>query len=200
MKRLIIASKNKKKVEEIVDILNDFPFEVVSMEQAGINNDIEETGKTFEENAKLKAVEIFKASGEPAFADDSGIEIDYLDGKPGIYSARFAGKDATDDDRNKKILKMLEGVPYEKRTARFICAIALVLSENEHFIVKGICEGIISKEPKGENGFGYDPIFYVPEYNMTTAQMPPAQKHKISHRGKALDLMVEELKKYMKNT
>ncbi|MDP4182412.1 MAG: XTP/dITP diphosphatase [Bacillota bacterium] len=196
MKKFIAATKNKGKIKEISEILNSFPYEVFSMESVGLDNDIEETGATFEENALIKAKEICAITGEIVMADDSGLEVDYLDGAPGIYSARFAGENATDEDKNNKLLKLLEDVPFEKRTARFVCVIAIVFPDGQSFTVRGTCEGYIAHKPEGANGFGYDPIFYVPEYNMTTAQMPSELKHKISHRGKALRLMVDKLKKY----
>lgn len=195
MKKFIAATKNKGKLHEIAEILSDFPFEVVSMESAGIEKDIEEYGKTFEENALIKAMEVHKMTGEMVMADDSGLEVDYLDGAPGIYSSRFAGEGATDEDKNNKLLKLLEGVPFEKRSARFVCVIAVAFSENNYFTVKGTCEGFIGLKPEGTNGFGYDPLFYIPEYKVTTAQMKSEDKHRISHRGKALRAMTEELKK-----
>ncbi|MCX7921668.1 MAG: XTP/dITP diphosphatase [Clostridia bacterium] len=195
MKKFVIASRNKGKLKEFAEILEDFPFEVISMEEAGIYTDIEEYGSTFEENALIKANEVARITGEMVIADDSGLEVDYLNGAPGIYSARFAGEGATDEDKNNKLLSLLSGAPFEKRTARFVCVIAVVLPDGTNFSVRGTCEGYIADKPEGENGFGYDPLFYVSEYGMTTAQMEPQTKHKISHRGKALKLMVEELKK-----
>lgn len=195
MKNLIVATKNKGKYQEIKEILADIPFNVISMGELNLDIDIEETGKTFEENALIKARKVCKLTGEIVIADDSGLEVDYLDGAPGIYSSRFGGENATDEEKNRKLLKMLEGVPFEKRKARFVCAIAVVYPEGKHFIVKGICDGYIGFKPEGNNGFGYDPLFYLPEYGMTTAQMEPKEKHKVSHRGKALKLMVEEFRK-----
>ncbi len=195
MRNFIVASKNKGKLKEIEEILTGLPFKVISMGEAGIDKDIEEYGSTFEENALIKAREIHAITGDMVMADDSGLEVDYLQGAPGIYSSRFAGEGATDTDKNNKLLKMLEGVPFEKRTARFVCVIAVVFSDGSDFTVKGICEGHIAAEPVGEKGFGYDPLFFMPEYNMTTAQMDSGRKNNISHRGKALRLMVEELKR-----
>lgn len=199
MKRFIAASKNKGKIKEIKEILKDMPFEVVSMGEYGINNDIKEDGETFEENAYIKAKEIFNATKQFVMADDSGLEVSFLNGAPGIYTARFAGENASDSDKINKLLGLLEGVPFEKRGARFVCAVAVFLPNGEYFMVRGVCEGYIALEPKGDNGFGYDPIFYIPEYNMTSAQLEPEKKHKISHRGKALNLMLGELKKRLKN-
>jgi len=194
MRKFVVASRNKGKINEIKEILADFPYQVLSMEQIGIYKDIEEHGNSFEENALIKAEEIFMATGEIVMADDSGLEVDYLNGAPGIYSSRFAGEGATDDDRNNKLLQLMEGVPLEKRKARFVCAVAVIFPEGRRFTVKGVCEGYIGYKPEGDNGFGYDPLFCLPEYGMTTAQMMPFEKHKISHRGKALMLMVDELK------
>jgi XTP/dITP diphosphohydrolase len=195
MKKLIAATKNKGKIKEIMEILDGLPYEVISMEQAGISDDIEENGSTFEENALIKARALHKITGQMVMADDSGLEVDHLGGAPGIYSSRFAGEGATDEDKNKKLLSLLEGVPLEKRTARFVCVIAVIFPNGKHFTVRGTCEGFIGFKAEGSNGFGYDPLFFMSEYNMTTAQMSSEQKHKISHRGKALRLMVEELKR-----
>jgi len=191
--KIIVATKNKGKLKEISQILKELPLEVVSMEDAGYHNDIEENGATFEENALIKAREIHKATGETVMADDSGLEVDYLDGAPGIYSARFAGEGASDEDRNRKLLNMLQGVPVEKRTARFVCAIAVVMRNGDEFTVRGTCEGYIALSPQGKNGFGYDLLLYVPEYGMTMAQLAPEVKNRISHRANALKLMQEEL-------
>lgn len=193
MKKFIVATKNKGKIKEIEEILSGLPFEVISMEEAGITKDIEEHGSTFEENAHIKASEVFKLTGEIVMADDSGLEVDCLDGAPGIYSSRFAGENASDEDRNNKLLSMLEDVPFEKRRARFVCAIALILPDGKRFSIRESFEGYIGLKPEGTNGFGYDPLFYLPEYNMTAAQLQSQQKHEISHRGKALKKMVEIL-------
>ncbi|MDP4093914.1 MAG: XTP/dITP diphosphatase [Bacillota bacterium] len=198
MKRFIAATKNKGKLKEIEEILSDLPFEVISMETVGIQDDIEENGSTFEENAMIKAKAVFDITGETVMADDSGLEVDFLNGAPGIYSARFAGEGASDQDKNNKLLDMLRDVPFEKRSARFVCAIAVILPDGTSFTVRGICEGYIGYKPEGKNGFGYDPLFYMPEYGMTTAQMEPEEKHRISHRGKALRMMVERLKEFQR--
>lgn len=194
MKKFIVATRNKGKLKEIEEILRGMNLEVISMEQAGIDEDIEEYGSTFEENALIKAREVHKITGELVMADDSGLEVDFLNGAPGIYSSRFAGEGASDADRNNKLLQLLENVPFENRKARFVCAIAVILPDGSHFTVRGTFEGYIGLEPIGENGFGYDPLFYVPEYDKTAAQLEPSQKHEISHRGKALKLMLSELK------
>ncbi|MCX8129388.1 MAG: XTP/dITP diphosphatase [Clostridia bacterium] len=196
MEEFIVASRNKGKLKEISEILADFPLRVVSMEEIGIDKDIEEYGSTFEENALIKAKEIHSITGNMVMADDSGLEVDFLNGAPGIYSARFAGEGATDEDKNNKLLELLKEVPFEKRNARFVCVIAVVFPDGESFTVRGTCEGYIAFKPEGKNGFGYDPLFYVPEYDMTTAQLAPEEKHRISHRGKALRLMAEKLKEY----
>lgn len=195
MMRFIAATANKGKLKEIKEILAGFPFDVVSMNEAGIFMDIEETGSTFEGNAVIKAKAIWKITRGIVMADDSGLETDFLNGAPGIYSSRFAGEGASDGDRNSKLLSLLEGVPFEKRSARFVCAVAVVLPNGQSFTVRGTCEGYIGNKPSGANGFGYDPLFYVPEYQMTIAEMDIETKNSISHRGKALRKMVEELGK-----
>lgn len=195
--RLIAATKNKGKLEEIAQLLAQFPYEVVSMAQIGFVDDIEEDGSTFEENALIKAKCIWKATGEAVIADDSGLEVDYLDGAPGIYSARYAGEGATDADKNCKLLGALKDVPADKRSARFVCAIAVVFADGASLTVRGICEGYIATEPAGSNGFGYDPLFYVPEFGMTIAQMDSDIKNGISHRGNALRKVVEELERIL---
>lgn len=195
VRKFILATRNRGKLKEIKEMLADLPFEVLSMEDAGISENIEENGNTFEENALIKARKVCGISGEIAMADDSGLEVDFLGGKPGIFSSRFAGEGASDEERNDKLLRLLEGVPFEKRTARFVCAVAVVFPEGKHFTAKGCCGGFISLSARGENGFGYDPVFYLPEHNMTMAQLNSGEKNRISHRGKALRLMVEELKR-----
>lgn len=173
---------------EIREILKDLDAEILSMKEAGISIDIEENGATFEENSQIKAEAVAKECPDAiVLADDSGLEIDYLNKEPGVYSARYMGEDTSYDIKNQALLDRLEGVPKEKRTARFVCAIcAVVPGCEEPFTVRGTIEGYIGWEPAGENGFGYDPIFYVPEYGCTTAEMPPEQKNELSHRGNAL--------------
>ena len=194
MRKFIVATKNKGKMKEIEEILTGLPYEVVSMEEAGISQDIDEYGSTFEENALIKAREIAEITGEMVMADDSGLEVDFLNGAPGIYSARYAGEGASDSDRNNKLLNELKDVPFEKRTARFVCAIAVVFPEGESFTVRGACEGYIGFEPRGNHGFGYDPLFFMPEYHRTVAEMSSEQKNQISHRGNALRQMLKKLK------
>ena len=195
MKRMIFATGNENKMKEIREILGALPLEILSMKEAGVSADIVEDGKTFEENALIKARAICKLAGEMVLADDSGLEIDYLNKEPGIYSARYMGEDTSYHIKNKSLIDRLEGVPDEKRTARFVCAIAAVFPDGKELVVRGTVEGIIGYEEKGENGFGYDPIFYLPERGCTTAELPQEEKNSISHRGNALRLMKELLER-----
>jgi len=195
MERIIFATGNKDKLREIKEILADLNIEVVSMKEAGIQVDIIENGTTFEENAIIKAKAIHDLTGEAVMADDSGLEVDYLNKEPGVYSARYMGEDTSYHIKNMNLVERLEGVPDEKRTARFVCVIALVTKEGRVITTEGLYEGIIGYEEKGENGFGYDPIFYVPEYGCYSAELSREQKNAISHRGKALQLMKEEIAK-----
>ena len=197
--RIIFATGNQHKMKEIREILGDIGLEIVSMKEAGIEADIVEDGKTFEENAMIKATEIAKLCDDIVLADDSGLEIDYLDQAPGIMSARFMGEDTSYDIKNQALIDKLEGVPKEKRTARFVCAIAAVLPSGKQIVTRGTIEGMIGYEIAGENGFGYDPIFYVEEYGCTTAQLSPEEKNKVSHRGNALMAMKEKLEKEVPN-
>ena len=194
-KRIVFATGNANKMKEIRMILADLGLEIYSMKELGVDVDVEEDGASFEENADIKARAISRyLQNDIILADDSGLEIDYLDKAPGIYSARFAGEDTSYDIKNRILLDKLEGVPAEQRTARFVCAIAAVLPNGEAKTVRATIEGIIGDEIAGENGFGYDPIFYVPEYGCTTAEMDPQLKNEISHRGKALQEMRKVLK------
>ena len=195
MKRMIFATGNENKMKEIREILGALPLEILSMKEAGVFADIVEDGKTFEENALIKARAICKLAGEMVLADDSGLEIDYLNKEPGIYSARYMGEDTSYHIKNKSLIDRLEGVPDEKRTARFVCAIAAVFPDGKELVVRGTVEGVIGYEEKGENGFGYDPIFYLPERGCTTAELSPEEKNSISHRGNALRLMKELLER-----
>lgn len=212
--KIIFATGNEGKMREIREILRDMDAEILSMKEAGIEIDIEENGSTFEENAEIKARAVAAAvrmtAGENAaartaaeetpddiivLADDSGLEIDALHKEPGIYSARYLGEDTPYSVKNKNLIDRLEGVPDNKRTARFVCAIAAVLPDGESIVSRGVIEGRIDYEEKGSNGFGYDPIFYVPEFCATTAQLDTAEKNRVSHRARALEAMKEELKR-----
>lgn len=193
MEKLIFATGNQDKMKEIRMILGDLDYEILSMKEAGISVDIVEDGKTFEENAKIKAKAISKLAGCLVLADDSGLEVDYMDKQPGIMSARWMGEDTSYAIKNAKILENLEGVPDNQRTARFVCAIAAAFPDGRVITKRGTIEGIIGYEERGENGFGYDPIFFLPEYGKTTAELSPEEKNKISHRGKALELIKKEL-------
>ena len=191
MDKIVFATTNEGKVKEIKEILEGFPVEVVSMKEMNITTDIEEDGTTFEENSLIKAREISKLTGLPALADDSGLEVDYLNGEPGIYSARYLGRDTDYNYKNNYIIDRLKEAEDKERSARFICVISLVLPDGREFVKKGVMEGRIGYEIKGENGFGYDPIFYLPEYGKTSAELSSDEKNKISHRGKALRAMKE---------
>lgn len=195
--KIIFATGNENKMKEIRMILADMNAEILSMKEAGINADIIENGTSFEENALIKAKEIAKYTDAVVLADDSGLEVDYLNREPGIYSARYMGEDTSYRIKNASIIERLSGVPDEKRTARFVCAIAAALPDGETVVVRGTMEGIIGYEEKGANGFGYDPIFYLPEYGQYSAELSPELKNELSHRGKALRAMKEELKKRM---
>ena len=195
-KRIVFATGNAGKMKEIKMILGDLGMPVVSMKEAGIEADIVEDGTSFAENAQIKASAVFEKCHDIVLADDSGLEIDYLNKEPGIYSARYMGEDTSYHIKNANLISRLEGVPDEKRTARFVCAIAAVVPGHEPIVVRGTIEGYIGDKPAGENGFGYDPIFYVDAYGCSTAAMSRAEKNAISHRGNALRKMKEELIKY----
>ena len=199
--RIVFATGNENKMKEIRMILSDLGMPIFSMKEAGIDVDVVENGTTFEENALIKATEIAKhVDNCIILADDSGLEIDYLNKEPGIYSARYAGVDTSYDIKNQLLLDRLAGVPDEKRTARFVCAIAAAFPDGTSEVVRGTIEGIIGHEIAGENGFGYDPIFYLPQYGLTTAQISPELKNDLSHRGNALRAMrVIMEKKYENN-
>ncbi|MBQ7636284.1 MAG: XTP/dITP diphosphatase [Lachnospiraceae bacterium] len=189
MTRIIFATGNKDKLREIGEILDNEDLEIVSMKDAGFDMDIEENGTTFAENALIKARAIAKASGCLTLADDSGLEIDAMDKQPGIYSARFLGHDTDYDHKNNYILDKLKDVPEEKRTARYVCAVAAVWPDGREEAVTETFEGRIGYEQRGNGGFGYDPIFWVPEYNKSAAEMTSDEKNSMSHRGKALRAM-----------
>ena len=192
--RIIFATGNAGKMREIREIMADMDMEICSMKEAGISLDIEENGTTFEENAQIKAKAICELTGEIVLADDSGLEIDYLNKEPGIYSARYMGEDTSYHIKNAKLIERLEGVPDEKRTARFVCAIAAAFPDGSVKTVRAAMEGRIGYKESGENGFGYDPIFYLPEYGCTSAEISMEEKNKISHRGKALRAIKDELR------
>lgn len=193
MKSIILASNNKDKVKEVKEILKG--YDIISMKEAGIDVDIEENGTTFEENALIKARAIMNLTGQITMADDSGLEIDYLNKAPGVYSARFMGHDTSYDIKNKALIQKLEGVKGSDRSGRFVCAIAVCFPDGREIVKRGTMEGLIAEEIKGDNGFGYDPIVYLPEYGKTSGELAPEEKNKISHRGKALALIKEELDK-----
>lgn len=193
MKKVIFATGNEGKMKEIREILGDLDIQLLSLKDAGITADIEENGNSFEENAVIKATAIRDLTGEIVLADDSGLEIDYLNREPGIYSARYMGEDTSYHIKNANLIERLNGVPDEKRTARFVCAIAAAFPDGTVRTVRAAMEGRIGYEEKGENGFGYDPIFYLPEYGCSSAELSMEEKNKISHRGKALRAIRDEL-------
>lgn len=184
-RKLLVATHNPGKVREYRDLLADLPIQVTYLDEEGITLEVAETGQSFAENAQLKAVAYARTSGLWTWADDSGLEVDALDGAPGIYSARYAGEAATDADRYRKLLDALAGVPWSRRTARFRCVVALATPEGRVRTCEGVCAGVIAFGPAGQNGFGYDPIFYLPERGVTMAQLPAEVKNAISHRGRA---------------
>ena len=196
MKKIIFATGNQDKMGEIRSILSDWDMELQSMKEAGIELDIVEDGTSFEENAGIKASAVaaqVQEEGIVVLADDSGLEIDYLNKEPGIYSARYLGEDTPYSVKNRKILERMEGVPKEERTARFVCAIAAADKNGQICVIRGTIEGYIGWELSGENGFGYDPIFYLDEYGCSTAELTEEKKNELSHRGKALRAMRQKL-------
>ena len=192
-KQIIFATGNKDKMREIREIMADVEVDVISMKEAGIVVDVVEDGETFEENSLIKAKAIAEYTDAIVLADDSGLEIDYLDKAPGVYSARFMGEDTSYDIKNQALIDKLDGVPKEERTARFVCAIGAVLPNKETLVVRETMEGYIGYEIAGENGFGYDPIFYLDEFGCSSAALSREQKNEISHRGKALRAMKDIL-------
>lgn len=189
MKKIVFATGNKDKMREIREIMADCDVEIVSMKDAGIQVDIVEDGQTFEENALIKARAIAEHTDAIVLADDSGLEIDALNKEPGVYSARYMGEDTSYEIKNQNLIDRLENVPKEQRTARFVCSIAAVLPDKSELVVRETMEGYIGWEPQGENGFGYDPIFYLDEFGCSSAALSREQKNSISHRGKALRAM-----------
>ena len=185
MEKVLLATNNAGKIKELSSLVHGYHFEFTTPAAEGVNIDVEETGRTFEENAVLKAKAFAKASNLPSLADDSGLEVDALNGDPGVFSARYAGEDASDKKKNELLLSNIMNVPWEKRTARFRCVIAIAFPEGRLILCKGECPGFIALEPKGENGFGYDPIFYLPEFDKTMAEISSDEKNRISHRARA---------------
>ena len=181
---IVVASNNRGKISEFRQLLSPLGITVLSLSEAGCALDAEETGTSFEENARIKASAVYAASGRPTLADDSGLEVNALDGAPGVYSARWAGENATDADRNAKLLRALEGVPAERRTARFVCVVHYIDENGRGYSFRGECEGAIGFAPEGENGFGYDPLFLVEGRSM--ALLSDGEKNRISHRGRAI--------------
>ena len=193
--KVVLASKNKHKLIEISKITEQFNMELVLQSELGVDIDVEETGTTFEENSFLKAEAVMKATGLPALADDSGIVVDALNGEPGIYSARYGFDESLDDwGRLQLLLKNTEHVPDGQRQAQFVCVITMVTPEGQVIQARGEIHGELLRQPVGENGFGYDPIFYYPPFGMSTAEMSPEDKNKVSHRGRALQVFYEKLK------
>ena len=197
MKQIIFATGNKDKMREIREIMADCDVEILSMKEAGIEVDVEENGETFEENALIKAKAIANKTDAIVLADDSGLEVDYLNKEPGVYSARYMGEDTSYKIKNQSIIDRLDGVEKEKRTARFVCAIAAVLPNKETCVCRETMEGYIGYQEEGENGFGYDPIFFLDEFGCSSAALSREQKNAVSHRGKALRPMKAILEKYL---
>lgn len=197
MRKLLIATHNQGKAREYRELLVGLPLEVTYLDAEGITHEVDETGATMEANARLKAGEYAQLSGLWTWADDSGLEVDALDGAPGVYSARYAGAGKTDVDRYRKLLDALTGVPWDKRTARFRCAVALATPEGDMRVTEGVCEGVIAFGPAGSNGFGYDPVFYMPEHQATMAQLPQEVKNQVSHRARASEKAVGLLREML---
>lgn len=198
MKKIIVASNNNHKIDEIKEMLKGFNLEVIGLKEAGIDIDVDETGKTFMENAEIKAREIFSvANGNMVLADDSGLSVEALGGLPGIYSARYSGGHGNDKENNKKLIKELQGVPFNERKAKFICAMVLIVNDITIVKVQGEVQGYIVEEYREKEAFGYDPLFYVPELKETFADVPSEVKNSMSHRGRALDMLKDELSKYI---
>jgi len=195
MREFVLATKNVKKLEEFREILKSSGFTVIPMDEAGYYFVIPENGATFSENAVTKARIAAKATGKPALADDSGLEISFMDNAPGINSARYMGYNTPYDDKNRAIIELMKDVPDDKRGARFVCAVAAVFPDGSKMVEEASVNGVISREMRGDNGFGYDPIFFIPKLGKTAAELTPQQKNVISHRGKALRLMRDRLMK-----
>ena len=194
MLRILIATHNAGKLREFSSMFAGTPYELVSLSDVGVDVDVDETGSTYAENATLKAETYAKLSGLPTLADDSGLEVDGLDGEPGVRSARYAGADASDDDRIAFLLQKLNNIPREKWTARFRCVIALTRLERPVELYEGRCEGVITDRPRGVSGFGYDPLFYIPEMDRTMAELSFDEKNRVSHRGRASQSVIAALR------
>lgn len=197
MNTVIVATKNAHKVSEMAEILKDTQLSLVTMTDAGVEGEIEETGKTFEENAKIKARTVAKMTGKPALADDSGLSVDALGGEPGIYSARYAsidGNNATDDKNIDKLLENMKAIPGNERTARFVSALALCFPDGREYTAIGVCEGLITRERRGEGGFGYDPVFFCTKLSKTFGEASADEKNAVSHRNRALTQLKEIIK------
>ena len=192
--KIVFATGNEGKMREVRLILKDLGLPVLSMKEAGVSLDIEENGTTFAENAMIKAKAVWQQTGGIVLADDSGLVVDYLGGEPGVYSARYLGEDTSYEIKNQAIIDRLADAKEEERTARFVSAIAAVLPDGSELVTEGTVEGLIAHEPAGNGGFGYDPIFYLPEYGVTSAEIPIEKKNEISHRGKALEAMEIKLR------
>lgn len=192
--KIVFATGNEGKMREVRLILQDLGFSVLSMKEAGVSLDIEENGTTFAENAMIKARAVWEKTGGIVLADDSGLVVDYLGGEPGVYSARYLGEDTSYEIKNQAIIDRLADAKEEERTARFVSAIAAVLPDGSELVTEETVEGLIAHEPAGNGGFGYDPIFYLPEYGVTSAEIPIEKKNEISHRGKALEAMKIKLR------
>ncbi len=198
-KNLLVATRNQGKVAEISEILASLDVTWLSLDDVGVNYEVEESGKTFEENAILKVKFYARKTGLLTLADDSGLEVDALDGRPGVHTARFGGPGLTQKQRYQRLLESLSSVPWEQRTARFRCVVALARNQELLGTASGVCEGMIALKPAGMEGFGYDPIFYLPERNKTMAQLQPNEKHRISHRGRALAALAPLLRAELSN-
>ena len=200
LKKIIFATGNAGKMREVRMILEDLGVEILSMKEAGIEADVEENGKTFEENAAIKARAVMELCGETVLADDSGLEVDALNKEPGIYSARYMGYDTSYHVKNQSLIDRLEGMTGEERSARFVCVIAAALPDGRVITTRGTMEGQIGYEERGTNGFGYDPVFYLPEHGCYSGELPLEVKNELSHRGKALRQMKEQLKRLKEGT
>jgi XTP/dITP diphosphohydrolase len=198
MKKVIVASNNQGKIKEIKEILKYFPLEVISLKEANIKVDVVEDGKTFMENAYKKACEIYKITGEMVLSDDSGLMVDVLNGAPGVFSARFAGEHGNDKKNNEKLLELLKDKKEEDRKAKFVAAMVFIINENKVVQVQGECNGYIINEERGDDGFGYDPLFYIPDLKKTFAEISSSEKNAISHRGRALSILKNKLNEELK--